>query len=361
MLSGLLYRPDWQEGRRRLATWWNGGDIGRPAIAVTVPRETPLEEIPELPPPAGCLAPMYTTRSMEFRVNRALRACVSTEYLGEAAPSVSAGDLAPNCLALYLGCQGVEGYDTTWCEPFINDTDCDGFGYDPANFYWRFSLEAFRRVRPLAHGKFLQQFPDLIEGLDTLAAMRGTERLLTDLVERPDWVRTSLRRVTDLYFRYYDVLYDLLRDEVGGSVFWLWAPGRLTKLQCDFSAMISPAMFGEFMVPILCEMTERVSYSLYHWDGPGAIVHLDHLLSVPRLGMIQWTPGAGSEDTPHPRWWPLYHRILDAGKKLMVGADSTDDLLAYKREFGGRCKGICISTWATTRAEAEEMLRAMES
>jgi len=297
---------------------------------------------------------------MEFRVNQALRACLWTDYLGEAAPAVSAGDLAPNCLALYLGCRGVEGYDTTWCEPFIDDAERDGFGYDPHSFYWRFSLEAFRRVRPLAHGKFLHQLPDLIEGLDTLAAMRGTERLLTDLVEQPEWVHASLRAITDLYFRYYDVLYDLLRDEVGGSIYWLWAPGRLTKLQCDFSAMISPTMFREFMVPVLSEMTERVSYSLYHWDGPGAIRHLDHLLSIPRLGMIQWQPGAGNENAPHPRWWPLYHRILEAGKKLMVWAESKDDLLAYKREFGDKCKGMYISTSARTTAEADELLRIME-
>ena len=43
-------------------------------------------------------------------------------------------------------------------------------------------------------------------------------------------------------------LYDLLRDDRGGSHFWAWAPGRMAKLQCDFSAMISPQMFRQFMV-----------------------------------------------------------------------------------------------------------------
>ena len=51
-----------------------------------------------------------------------------------------------------------------------------------------------------------------------------------------------------------------MRDEVGGSCYWVWAPGRTAKFQCDFSAMISPAMFNEFMLPVLGEMCERVSY-----------------------------------------------------------------------------------------------------
>lgn len=358
--GGLRYRPDWLAARERLGEWWNGGDIGRPAMFVYVPREAPIEDIPEIPPPPGCLARNYTTKSFDYRVNYAQRACVSTHYLGEAVPSISSGDVGANSLALYLGCKGEEAPETVWFEEFIHDPDRDTFGYGPDNFYWTFTLDVLRRVKPLAEGKFLQAFPDFIEGLDTLAAMRGTEQLLTDLIERPDWVRCALRRITDLYFRYYDVTYDLIRDEVGGSVFWTWAPGRAAKLQCDFSAMISPGMFRDFMVPILGEMTERVSYSIYHWDGPGAITHHDALLALPRLNMIQWTPGAGVEPDWHERWWPLHHMTLDAGKKLMIGGGGEDQLRALRREFGEKCKQMHLTVWAETVEEARRRIGAME-
>jgi 5-methyltetrahydrofolate--homocysteine methyltransferase len=250
---------------------------------------------------------------------------------------------------------------TCWCEPSITDPGNASFGYDADSFYWRFSLEAHRETLKYSRGRFLQQFPDLIEGLDTLAAMRGTERLLTDLLERPDWVRGCVERITGLYFHHYDVLYDLIRDEVGGSVYWVWAPGRLAKLQCDFSAMISPAMFREFMVPVLCEMTERVSYSLYHWDGPGALGHLDALLSVPGLDMIQWTPGAGNEPSWHRRWWPMFHRILDVGKRVFV-ADSAgrEQLLDLRGEFGEQSKGMLVNCYAASPADANDMIGLME-
>jgi 5-methyltetrahydrofolate--homocysteine methyltransferase len=358
-MGGLVYRPDWEEARGRLTTWWNGGDIGRPAMHITVPRAEPWEAIPAMPEPEGWITP-YSTRSVEYRVNLALRECLMTDYFGEAAPVVAPGDLAPNCLALYLGCHGTETRDSVWCEPCIESPETARFQYRPDNFYWRFSLDAYSQVRKRGAGKLLLQFPDLIEGLDTLAAMRGTQKLLLDLVERPEWVHRSLRRITDLYFRYYDMLYDLLRDEVGGSVYWVWAPGRLTKLQCDFSAMISPGMFREFMLSLLTEMTERVSYSLYHWDGPGAIIHQQALLEIPRLGMIQWQPGAGNEPQWHPRWWPLLHAIVDAGKKVFIGGGGREQLLALKREFGEKCKQMLLGCEAQTKQQAGELLRLME-
>jgi len=250
---------------------------------------------------------------------------------------------------------------TVWCEPCIREPEAARFECDENNFYWTFSLAAIDETNRLARGKLIQQFPDLIEGLDTLAALRGTEELLTDLVERPAWVHRALQIITDRYFHCYDILYDRIRDEVGGSVFWAWAPGRVAKFQCDFSAMISPAMFKEFMVPVLKEMTRRVSYCLYHWDGPGAIGHHDHLLALPDLDVLQWTPGAGAEPAEHRRWWPLYHKTFDAGKKVMIWVQNgREALIDLKKEFGPRSKNFLLNLWAANETEAQEWLKLME-
>jgi 5-methyltetrahydrofolate--homocysteine methyltransferase len=359
-MAGLLYHPDWLAARERLTTWWNGGDIGRAVLFIQGPRETPFEEIPAMPEPEGWITG-YSTKSMPYRVNCALRACVQKRYYAEAVPAVCPGDLAPNCLALYLGCKGIEMPGTVWCEPFIDDPDAARFVSDLDNFYWRFTQEATRQVLAQARDKFFVCFPDLIEGLDTLEGMRGAQRLLVDLIDRPEWVHACLRQITDRYFYHYDLLYNMIRDEVGGSVFWAWAPGRMAKFQCDFSAMISPAMFGEFMVPVLTEMTERTAYSMYHWDGPGALPHHDHLLGIPGLDILQWTPGAGAPPTWDPVWWPIYHKTLDAGKRLFIAAMETDHLRALKREFGAQSKGLMISVWAeATPDQAREWMELME-
>jgi len=358
-MAGLLYREDMDEVRDRLRRWWNGEDLGRPALLLTAPREKPLLDIPPMPKPEGWIT-NYSTRDFDYRVNLGARWCASTHYLGEAVPNV-APDLAPNCLALYLGCPGIEISDSVWCAPCIDSPETARFALDPDNFYWQFSLRLGRELLRIGQGKFLVSFPDLIEGLDTLEAMRGGERLLEDLLVRPEWVRECLQQITERYFECYDPLYHMFQDETGGSTFWMWAPGRMAKLQCDSSAMISPGMFAEFMVPVLDEMCQRVSYSLYHWDGPGALPHLDHLLGIEHLDMIQWVPGAGHALPDDPQWWPLYHRMLEAGKRVFVHyCASIDRLHALRREFGQGLNRFLILMSAKDPAEAETLLRAAE-
>ncbi|HEY3377841.1 MAG TPA: hypothetical protein VGL77_10145 [Armatimonadota bacterium] len=359
-MSSLTYYPEWEAARERLTCWWHGGDIGRAALQIVIPRATPHEVMPSMAEPPGWV----TDASMHdpaYRQYLAQRAAADATYFAEAVPSPCPTYLAPNSLALFLGCEGIERPDTVWCRPFLCDDDpgAPAFSYDPNNRYWRYTLAATRAFAAWSRGKSLQSVPDLIEGLDTLEAMRGGQRLLEDLYDRPEWVQASLRQITDLYFRHYDMLYDILRDEVGGSVYWAWAPGRLAKLQCDFSAMISPAMFGEFMVPVLQEMTERLSYSIYHWDGPQAIPHHDHLLALPHLDVLQWTPGAGQYSIADPRWWPIYHKTLDAGKGLMLGM-SQDELAIIKREFGAKTKRMICHVTVASAADAEQVIRLME-
>ncbi len=42
------------------------------------------------------------------------------------------------------------------------------------------------------------------EDLFQMAKDESARKLLLDLQDRPSWVHSSLRRITDLYFRYYD-------------------------------------------------------------------------------------------------------------------------------------------------------------
>ncbi|MCM8777890.1 MAG: hypothetical protein NC905_06510 [Candidatus Omnitrophica bacterium] len=102
------------------------------------------------------------------------------------------------------------------------------------------------------------------------------------------------------------------RIELGNK----WAPGKLAKFQCDISCMISPEMFNEFVLPYLEEQCKHLNYSFYHLDGPGAIKHLNSLLSIEELDGIQWTPGIDQDGLESPKWFPIYHKILSRGKKL---------------------------------------------
>jgi hypothetical protein len=95
---------------------------------------------------------------------------------------------------------------------------------------------------------------------------------------------------------------------------------------------------------------------MYHWDGPGALAHHDHLLSIPELNMLQWTPGAGAAPTWDQKWWPYYHKTFDAGKKMLISCDSIETLERLKDEFGDNFKNFLIRMGAETVEAAREAL-----
>jgi len=356
----LLGGNDVNAVRERLQTWWDGGSIGRPAMHISCPAPEPIDPgIAKMAQPEGWQTD-YSTTNYDYRVYLSRTGPLQRRYFAEAIPTVSP-DLAPNCLALYLGCRGLEMPGTVWCEPCIKSPETAVFDIRDNNFYWQFTQRLAADQKRYLQNTALIQFPDLIEGLDTLEAMRGGEKLLLDLYDRPEWVHQSLVTITERYFHYYDALYEMIKDETGGSVFWCWAPGRMVKLQCDFSAMLGPDMFGEFMAPVLQKMCPRFDHCMYHWDGPGAIAHHDHLLAIADLDMIQWTPGAGAETPADSKWWPLFHKTIDAGKKVYIYAYSIEQLQALKREFGTKLESFLIGIGVATPTEAEQVLRMVET
>ena len=178
------------------------------------------------------------------------------------------------------------------------------------------------------------------------------------LVDYPDKVHEFQRAILPLYIEHHRRLYEIIKDEVGGScfsAFHIYGKGRIAKLQCDFSAMISPQMFEEFVSPYLAEQCRQLDYTVYHWDGPCALQHEGPLLAIKELQAIQWTPGAGNPGIGDPVWWPMYHRVRAAGKSLMLLGVTADEAKALVEEFGP--EGLDILVNVKSEEEADDLVR----
>jgi 5-methyltetrahydrofolate--homocysteine methyltransferase len=209
--------------------------------------------------------------------------------------------------------------------------------FDPANEWWQRTEKVMDACLKVSGGQYPLGFPDLVENLDILASLRGTNELLLDLVDAPEWVEQRIKEINRVYFDVYDRIYERIKDEDGGSIYSaysLWAPGKVAKVQCDNSACISPAMFNRFVLPSLIEQVGYLDYSLYHLDGTTCLQHLDALLSIEKLQAIEWTPQTGLETGTDPRWWPLYRKILGAGKSLQVLVREPEGVEALLKEIG---------------------------
>jgi 5-methyltetrahydrofolate--homocysteine methyltransferase len=360
-----VHKPQWEENKSRIAAWWNRSSLGRPMIYAVVPRQDRLAPVMPVPEP-GTMQVDRRYLDVEANVLWFRNVLNGNRYLGESLPSLSL-NLGPGSVALYLGSEPEFQPDTLWFSEVVEDWETHPpLRYDPDNKWWVTHQAMHRRAVELANGEFLVCIPDLVESIDILAALRGPQRFCYDLLDTPDEIKRRLAQVDALYFKYYDPLYDLVKTPDGGSAytaFEIWGPGKTAKVQCDFSALMSPDQFSEFMIPSLGQQCAALDCSLYHLDGIDAIKHLDALMGVKELDALQWTAGAGKSDNGSECWYPIYDKVKKAGKSLWISTrqPSFEALLGAGDRLVNRygADGLYLLLWWDGATE-EQGLRLMD-
>lgn len=266
--------------------------------------------------------------------------------------------LGPGSLAAILGGVFEGGEDTIWIHPNPNFTDDLKFDSNHPN--WLLHKELLKACKDKAAGRYYVGMPDLMEGLDVLAALKGTDKVLLDTVMQPDVLEHQMQQINDIYFQVFDELYDIIRegDEMAFCYFSSWAPGKMTKLQSDISTMISVEDYRRFVQPFIRQQCQKIDYTLYHLDGVGALHHLPALLEVEELNAIQWTPGVGEPQGGSSKWYDLYRRILAAGKSIMACWVKIDELKPLLDAVGA--DGIHLEMDFHNEKEVEQALKIVE-
>jgi len=352
-----MWKKDWPLTQENLLKWWNGEGL---ALCLTAHRSQPLINSDRPVEPSDWekwwTDPIYRSEMAEYDMAR-------TSFLAEAFPYFDT-QIGPGSLGTFIGSEPNFVTDTVWYTPSIIDPDCcESIGFYPdQNPWWQAHLSVIKAGLSRCRDNYLVGMPDLIENIDTLAQLRGPEPLLYDLVERPDWVHERLIELNQIYFDAFDRIYDLIKDGSGGNAFAafkIWGPGKTAKIQCDFSAMISPAMYAQFVFPYLEEQCEWLDFSLYHLDGTNALQHVDHLLSIQALNAIEWTPQAGKPNGGSPEWYDLYRRIKEGGKSIQVIGVTPNEVIPLLDAVGPKGTMILMDQ-IMPEMEAEQLLKCVE-
>ncbi len=348
----LSLKPDWPLARQTYRDWWSGRGL---AVYIHASRPEPVFEAPDPGPPAD-LEQQWL--DIDYRVARDLHHLSRTWFGGVAMPHF-APNFGPGSLGLLLGCRHVLEPETIWFGPVMEALETHPpLGFRPEGFWWEKHRDYIRQAREASRGRALVALPDLIENIDTLAQLRGTDHVLLDLLDDPDSVRRRLEEIEQAWFACYDALYELVQDDDGGCydfAFTLWAPGKTCKIQCDLSCMISPDAFRTFVVPGLTRQCEFLDYSLYHLDGTTALQHVDALLEIAPLDAIEWTPQAGQPQGGSPHWYDLYRRIKQGGKRVQAVGVKPEEVLPLIDAVGP--EGLFIRVeGCVSMAEGEALL-----
>ena len=344
-------KPDSQEARQRLRDWWNDKRLNRVVALIKAPRRgmTPPVRINKVPE-------MYTDPETIFHNLDA--GLASTFYGGEAFPCHWVY-LGPVPLSSYMGCEPHFEPDTVWHSRLYEAWDSlDDLRFDPSNRWYQLLCSLTHSSVHRAEGRYLVSGQGFGCVSDVIANMWGSEPTLIAMAERPETIKTITQKLVDVSKRLYSEIDAITAPYQDGSFDWisLWAPGRMWTLQSDLCCMISPAMFEDYILEELRQEAEYVDYSFYHLDGPGAIRHLDALLSIEALDGIQWVPGAGASQDPLD-WIGLFLRVQKAGKKLQIGCPP-HRVPALLDKISRQ--GVCLSIPCSDQDSAEEVLRTLE-
>ncbi|HUU43764.1 MAG TPA: hypothetical protein VMX57_08290, partial [Planctomycetota bacterium] len=295
----LLYKEDWEATQQRFRAWWAHEYFGRAAIAVRAPRKNPPPgEEPERPstPEERWTDLDYISALSDYHAAR-------TFFGGESFPDWGYGYPGNKRLGAFLGCRVTLDFRTGWLDPVLTGDEIDwrSLVLDEDEPHFQFTLRWLDRCARDAGGKAVPGVGAFGGCGDTLAAVRGTDRLLYDVIDRPDQVREADQHLMDLWIRVYDRFYGIIRDAAGGSTCWfpLWSPGKFYVAQNDFSYSIGPKMFRDLFLPTIEKQTNFLDHTMYHVDGVGSFAHVDALCELPRLQAIQILPGAGKPSPLH--------------------------------------------------------------
>lgn len=362
------WKPNLPETKQNFNKWWKreglligmwGAPFGMPGVPLTKGFH---EDVPS--PTVYSQSDERYFSDIEARIQRSHYILSRQSFLADILP-VPETIIGPGSLALYMGC--VPGFTdrSVWYHPLFEDltnpTEAPALKFDPQNKWWQIQEETLRRSVALAKGKYPVGFPDLVENIDTLASLRGTVKLLLDMVMYPEWVEEKVEEINQAFFQVFDRIYDIIKLEDGSSVFEafrLWGPGKTAKVQCDTSVMFSNEMFERFVIPALTRQCEWLDNSLYHLDGKEQFRHLDSILGIEALDAIQWTPNAGDPSGGNEKWYDLYKNILNNGKSVQILRATVDEVVPLLDAIGG--KGVYVLVQFNSESEVESTLKAVE-
>ncbi len=326
----------WQRIEKDYTAWWKG-ELDRPLIHIELTGATA-----GMPKPEG---PVYDYMALydlsipaETIVKQWEYMLSCKKFIGDAYPFIIP-DFGPGVNAAFMGARATPTPDTVWFKgEKEKPMNALHFSYNPEELTLKRIRELYRVASEYFKGSVCLGMTHLNNGIDPVARFFDSETIALAFYDDPENLKRLIWETYELCIKYYDELTAAMGPNNPGYTCWGYMFSKLPHFMCqsDFSAMIGPEMFREFILPELEACCSKFGNSFYHLDGPGELPHLDMILNIRELKGVQWIPGDGKPDF---KYWPeVYSKIRQAGKLIQLFGDL--DTLEVVAEQVGSAKGI---------------------
>ena len=304
----------WITTRKNAEDWWSG-KLDRPLIQIKISGRSPGKAEPKISGVLWYKAAYDLSVTADEIVDLWDYQLSCQEFLGDSFPAVWP-NFGAGVLAAFMGAKAEPAEETVWFHPDKNrELDEIRFSIASDNIWLKRIQDICRVAMERWEGLVQVGMTDLGGNLDVLSTFRPGEKLLMDLIDSPDEVKRLIGEEHKTWWEAFDKINAVLQPVNPGYTAWtpIFSGTPSYMLQSDFSYMIGPKMFDEFVKPELEASCKRLDRAFYHLDGVGELPHLDSLLSIRELKGVQWVPGDGK---PQGEEWPdVYRKIIKAGKR----------------------------------------------
>lgn len=190
---------------------------------------------------------------------------------------------------------------------------------------------------------------------DLLAAIRGAEQSIYDLIDRPEQVERTLQVLTDTWIQVSHAQINCIPSFAGGYCFsiqnlWSREPGGW--FQDDAIAYWSPSYYRKFIVPCETKLSECMPSTGIHLH-PASLFTIEDLVKMPALDAIE----VNLDDVgPRiPAMMPKFRQVLAHKPLLIWGAFSEEDMLAIRQNLPAA--GLALQIMGETPEQVQKMIQ----
>ncbi|MHA1319072.1 MAG: hypothetical protein ACTSQ1_04575 [Promethearchaeota archaeon] len=330
----MEYKEDIDKAKERMNAWWDHEIIDRPVLSYYYPKKRGklgvfLDTVGE----DWTLAKNY--EDIDNALDGYEKRAGETYFGGESLPFYFP-NYGPGIMAAVFGVIPTFKSGTVWFSLPTKPEDViehlESIKLNKNNEWYSRLLRMTETAAKRAGEAYLISMTDIGGVLDILSSFLGPTNIILTMKRKPEVIDTCRAIILEKLLQVYDDLQKIIEQYCDGCTCWLgvWNKKRWYALQSDFCAMLNPKWFKKFVLPDLVEQANCMDYAIYHLDGPNALPHLEYLLKEPSITGIQWVPGAGNASMGSNDWIPLYKKIQEAGKNLVIDSAPENVSHLYK-------------------------------